>query len=124
MTDTGGNDLETTSAESRSPFTLERRTTWSLLTWGVLVWMAVTGVIRLSGQALLSPSSPLVVAGFFASVVPLMALVTYPIYRRFGILHAKRGSAAALMSLPGMFLDVLLVVFAGFCSRRWSKGPS
>lgn len=101
------------SSEPTPPVVLEWRTTWLLLIWGSLVWMVVALSIRLLGHVLLSPTNPRLVAGFFVSVVPLMALVTYPVYRWFGIPHAKRGSAAALMSLPGMFLDVLLVLFAG-----------
>jgi hypothetical protein len=52
------------------------------------------------------------VAAVFVSAIPLMASVTYPVYRWLGIPHALRGSAAALMSVPGMFLDVLLVLSA------------
>lgn len=92
--------------------TLKRTTVSRLLAWGLLVWGAVALLIRLVGHVLLSPSNPLLVMGFFAAVVPLMALVTYPIYRWFGIAPVDRGTAAALMSIPGMFLDVLLVVFA------------
>lgn len=83
-----------------------------MVLWGLVVWFAVAVAIRLAGHALLSPSNPPVVFGFFVSVVPLMALVTYPIYRWFAVPPATRSAAAALMSLPGMFLDVLLVLFA------------
>jgi hypothetical protein len=41
-----------------------------------------------------------------------MAIVTYPVYRWLEIPHALRGSAAALMSIPGMILDALLLVSA------------
>lgn len=92
---------------------LDRATGSRLLLWGVAVWAAVAVFIRLTGHVLLEPGRPLVVVGFFIAVVPLMALVTYPVYRWFGIGAAGRPAAAALMSLPGMFLDVLLVVGAG-----------
>lgn len=91
---------------------LDRRTVGSLVAWGLLVWSAVALSTRLLGHVLLSPSNPLLVAGFFGSVVPLMAMVTYPVYRYFDIPRAVRPTAAALLSLPGMLLDVLLVLFA------------
>lgn len=99
-------------AESTARRTLERKTAGSLVLWGLLVWFVVAVTIRLVGHILLSPRNPVLVPAFFVSVVPLMAMVTYPVYRWFGIPHELRGSAAALMSLPGMFLDVLLVLFA------------
>ncbi|WP_394343911.1 DUF5367 family protein [Salinigranum halophilum] len=42
-----------------------------------------------------------------------MISVTYPVYWWFDLSTDARTSAAALMSLPGMFLDVFLVLFAG-----------
>lgn len=83
-----------------------------LLGWGLLVWAAVAVSIRLVGNVLLDPSRPTVVFGFFVAVVPLMALVTYPVYWRLGIARSARPAAAALMSLPGLFLDVFLIGFA------------
>lgn len=102
---------ETTTRDARP--TTDGGTTRRLILWGLTVWFAVAVVIRLLGHVLLSPSNPLLVFGFFASVVPLMAAVTYPIYWWFDIPRGERAWAAALMSLPGLFLDVLLVLFAG-----------
>jgi hypothetical protein len=39
-----------------------------------------------------------------------MALVTYPVYRYLGLPRGQRTRAAVVMSLPGLFLDVLLVL--------------
>lgn len=86
-------------------------TRW-LVGWGLTVWAAVAITIRLAGHWLLDPGAPLVVAGFFVAVVPLMALVTYPVYWRLDIAERARPRSAAVMSIPGMFLDVLLVLFA------------
>lgn len=83
-----------------------------LVTWGLLVWISVALTIRLTGHILLDPNNPLVVAAFFALVVPLMALVTYPIYHLFHIGRTARPTAAAILSIPGMFLDVGLVLNA------------
>lgn len=83
-----------------------------LVAWGLTVWFVVAVLIRLLGHVLLSPANPLVVVGFFLSVIPLMGVVTYPVYWVFELPPATRSRAAALMSLPGMFLDVLLILFA------------
>lgn len=91
---------------------LDRKTVSWLLLWGLAVWAAVAAFVRLAGHHLLDPAAPLVVFGFFVAVVPLMALVTYPVYRWFDLPHGVRPVAAGVMSLPGMFLDVGLVVGA------------
>jgi hypothetical protein len=95
---------------SYRPF--ERKTAGWLALWGLAVWLVVAIAARLVGHVLLSPANPGLVAAIFVSTIPLMAAVTYPVYRWFEIPHALRGSAAALLSTPGLFLDVLLVGFA------------
>lgn len=111
-----------TTAEGTPTPRLEA-TTWRwLVAWGVGVWAAVAVFIRLVGHVLLAPSAPAVVAGFFVAVGPLMALVTYPVYRRFDVPAADRPTAAAAMSVPGLFLDVLLVLGAGLALPNLSRG--
>ena len=83
-----------------------------LVIWGLLVWFSVAVTIRLTGHILLDPNNPVVVAGFFVLVIPLMALVTYPVYNFFNSERPARPIAAAIMSIPGMFLDVGLVLNA------------
>lgn len=102
----------TTESRDTTRSMLDGRTTRRLLLWGVTVWFAVAVLVRFAGHVLLDPSNPGVVLVFFVSVVPLMALVTYPIYWWFEIPFAARGGAAAVLSLPGMLLDVLLVLSA------------
>lgn len=92
-----------------------------LILWGLTVWFAVAVVIRLAGHVLLSPENQFLFLAFFVSVIPLMVAVTYPIYRLFSIPSSSRGTAAALMSIPGMFLDVLLVLYADIVFPR--MGP-
>jgi hypothetical protein len=99
-------------AEATAGRTLERKTTGSLVLWGLTVWSVVAISTRLVGHVLLSPTNPGLVIAVFVSAVPLMAMATYPVYRWLGIPRDLRGSAAALTSLPGMFLDVLVVLFA------------
>lgn len=91
---------------------LDRATIGWLLVWGLAVWATVAMFVRVAGHHLLDPAAPLVVIGFFIAVVPLMAVVTYPVYQWFGLQYAIRPVAAGIMSIPGMFLDVALVVGA------------
>lgn len=95
-----------------SRFGLEPGVPAKLIAWGVGVWFAVAVLIRLAGHFLLDPNQPFIVAAFYALVIPLMVLVTYPIYRAFSITRNARPTAAAMMSIPGMFLDVGLVLGA------------
>jgi hypothetical protein len=83
-----------------------------LVLWGLSVWFSIAVLIRLAGHVLLSPTNTLLLTAFFLSVIPLMIAVTYPVYRWFGLSSDARRSAAVVMSIPGMFLDVLLVLFA------------
>lgn len=83
-----------------------------LVLWGLTVWLAVSLLIWAGGTVLLDPANPLVLGAFVVSVVPLMALVTYPIYWRLEVGYGMRARAAAMMSLPGLFLDAVLVGFA------------
>jgi hypothetical protein len=84
-----------------------------LILWGLSVWLAVAILVRLAGHVLLSPTNTLLLTAFFLSVLPLMLSVTYPVYWRLGLSSDARRGAAALMSIPGMFLDVVLLLFAG-----------
>jgi hypothetical protein len=114
--DTVSNDRDATSRRSHdratTDRTLGRTTAGGLALWGLTVWVVVAVSARLVGHVLLSPATPWLVAAVFAAAVPLMAAVTYPVYWRVEIPHSLRGSAAALMAVPGLFLDVLLLVFA------------
>jgi hypothetical protein len=110
------NELSTTER------TIERKTAGTLVLWGLSVWLVVAVSARLVGHVLLSPTSPWLVAAAFGSAIPLMAVVTYPVYHRLGIPHALRGSAAALMSVPGLFLDVLLILSAGSVLPAMGRG--
>ena len=93
--------------------TLDRSTAPRLVGWGLFVWLVVLLAVRRVGHVLLDPANPLLVAGFFAATVPLMALVTYPVYRVLGIPRGDRPVAAIVLSLPGMALDVGVVLGAG-----------
>lgn len=99
-----------------------RATLGWLVGWGLLVWFAVAVTIRLAGHVLLDPGNGLLVAGFFGAVMPLMALVTYPVYWRLSIPSPRRPAAAACMSVPGLLLDTVLVLNAEWIFPGMSLG--
>jgi hypothetical protein len=101
-----------TNEPTTTRHTIERRTAGTLVVWGLCVWFVVAISARLVGHVLSSPTTPWLVAAVFVSAIPLMTAVTYHVYHRLGIPHALRGSAAALMSIPGLSLDVLVVLSA------------
>jgi hypothetical protein len=105
--------IDSGTATGAASVSLDRTTSRWVVLWGLSVWLAVAILIRLAGHVLLSPTNTLLLTAFFLSVLPLMIAVTYPVYWRLGLSSDARPSAAALMSIPGMFLDVLLVLFAG-----------
>lgn len=110
------------TAEASGAPEVSRRSNGWLIGWGLVVWAGVFVTIRLVGHRLLAPDAPTVVAAFFVATVPLMAAVTYPVYLRFDIEVSRRPHAAAIMSVPGMLLDVLLVAFAGYLLPNLSTG--
>ena len=104
--------IDSGTTTSSASVSLDRTTSRWLILWGLSVWFAVAILIRLAGHVLLSPTNTLLLTAFFLSVIPLMLSVTYPVYWWLGLSTDAQRSAAALMSIPGMFLDVLLVLFA------------
>lgn len=105
-----------------APGRFDSRTAGWLVAWGLTVWAAVYVAIRVGGHVLLDPASPGLVAGFFVATVPLMAAVTYPVYRRLDLARAARPRAAAAMSVPGLFLDAGLLLNAGTVLPELSAG--
>ncbi len=104
--------IDSGTTTSSASVSLDRTTSRWLILWGLSVWFAVAILIRLAGHVLLSPTNTLLLTAFFLSVIPLMLSVTYPVYWWLGLSTDAQRIAAALMSIPGMFLDVLLVLFA------------
>ncbi len=105
--------IDSGTTTSSSSVSLDGTTSRWLILWGLSVWLSIAILLRFTGHVLLSPTNPLLLTGFFLSVIPLMGAVTYPVYWWLGLSVDGQRSAAALMSIPGMFLDVLLVLFAG-----------
>ena len=105
--------IDSGTRASAASVSLDRTTSRWLILWGLSVWFAVAILIRLAGHILLSPTNTLLLTAFFLSVIPFMLSVTDPVYWWLGLSSDAQRGAAALMALPGMFLDVLLILFAG-----------
>lgn len=87
-----------------------------LVGWGLTVWAVVALSMGLVGHVLLTPANPALLVTVFVSVVPLMAMVTYPVYWWLNVPLVARPVAAASMSIPGMVLDAGLLAFAQMTS--------
>jgi hypothetical protein len=75
--------------------------------WGLLLWLVATVIFRLAGQWFLVPDNALVLGAAYYGAVPLIALVTLPLYRLFRLDADTRVRAAVLIALPGMLLDMV-----------------
>jgi hypothetical protein len=86
---------------------------WFFPAWGFALWLVATIVVRVVGQHLFDPDQALIVVFVFLGTVPLIAAVTIPIYdwRRLNL--QDRPAAAILMSLPGLLIDVVVLLIYG-----------
>lgn len=75
--------------------------------WGVLLWLAATLIFRLAGQWFLVPKGGLLLGAAYYGAIPLIALVTLPLYTMFQLNSDTRVRAAVLIALPGMLLDMV-----------------
>ena len=78
--------------------------------WGFLLWLGVTVVVRIAGQFFFNADITLVLLAFGVTV-PLIAVATYPIYSWRNVEPSQRLIAAMYAVLPGMLLDVFVVLF-------------
>jgi hypothetical protein len=83
---------------------------WFFPAWGFLLWLLATIVIRVTGQHLFDPDQPVIVALVFFGTVPLIAAVTIPIYDWRRVNLQDRPTAAILMALPGLLIDILVLL--------------
>ncbi len=95
-----------------APF-IERRTATLFVLVGFIAWAVATLAFRLIGQHLLNPANEFVILGVFVATVPLMVLLLAVLYAGQGVSGVERRTAAVLVVLPGMLLDVLSLAFFG-----------
>jgi hypothetical protein len=84
----------------------------SCIAWGIALWLAATITFRLAGQWFLVPGDRLLLGLTYYGAVPVIALVTLPVYYIQRLSSNLRVRAAVLIALPGMMLDMVsLLVF-------------
>lgn len=83
---------------------------WFFPVWGFLLWLAATIVLRVTGQYYLHPDHPYLSTLAFMLTIPLIALVTIPVYDWRRVNLGDRPTAAILLCLPGLLLDVVVLV--------------
>ena len=83
---------------------------WFFPIWGFLLWLLATIAMRVVGQHLLDPDQPVIATLMFLGTVPLIAVVTVPVYDWRRVNLQDRPSAAILMALPGLVIDVLVLL--------------
>lgn len=82
------------------------------LYWGFLVWLGATIIFRFFGHFFFNPENALLLLLSYLLVVPLIFLLTYPLYKLKGLKKDERLKAAMFIALPGMFIDtIVLVIF-------------
>lgn len=78
--------------------------------WGLLLWAAATLIFRLAGHWFLVPESGLLLGAAYYGAVPVIALVTLPVYRLCRLDANTRLRAAVLIALPGIALDIFAML--------------
>ena len=81
--------------------------------WGFLVWLGATTFVRIGGQWLFNGDLTMLLFAFGIMIL-LIALATYPLYSWRNVEPSKRPIAAMYAVLPGMLLDVFVILFFPF----------
>ena len=81
------------------------------LFWGLLVWLSASAIFRLTGQFFFILNSPVLLIVSYILVIPLIIVLTLPIYRWKKLNSNQQLKAAILIALPGMLLDTIVLIF-------------
>lgn len=81
------------------------------LFYGFLVWLGATIIFRSIGQFFFTLDQPFFLIATYLLVVPLIFVVTYPIYRWKRVNALQQVKAAILIALPGLLIDSIVLVF-------------
>ena len=81
------------------------------LFWGFLVWLGASVMFRFTGQFFFTPDSPALLIVSYILVVPLILVLTLPIYRWKNVNAYQQLKAAIFIALPGMLLDTIALIF-------------
>lgn len=82
------------------------------LLWGFLVWLGASLVFRFLGQVFFIPDNTLLIVSSYIFVVPLILVLTFPIYKLKKIQENEdRIKAAVFIALPGMLIDSVVLIY-------------
>ncbi|GGB54079.1 DUF5367 domain-containing protein [Fictibacillus barbaricus] len=81
------------------------------LFWGFLVWLSASAIFRLTGQFFFILTSPVLLIVSYILVIPLIIVLTLPIYRWKKLNSNQQLKAAIFIALPGMLLDTIVLIF-------------
>ncbi|MBM7837823.1 RsiW-degrading membrane proteinase PrsW (M82 family) [Alkalihalobacillus xiaoxiensis] len=81
------------------------------LIWGFLVWLGATAIFRFSGHLFFSNENLFTLGASYLLVIPLVLAITLPLYYFKNVTGEKRLKAAVFIALPGMILDVLVLLY-------------
>lgn len=81
------------------------------LFWGFLVWLGASLIFRFLGQIFFITDSLGWMAASYILVVPLILVLTLPIYKIKNITGSERLKAAVYIALPGMLIDSIVLVY-------------
>ncbi|AIC93133.1 MULTISPECIES: DUF5367 domain-containing protein [Shouchella] len=81
------------------------------LFWGFLVWLGATAIFRFLGQFFFTPDNTFFLVAAYVIVVPLILVITLPLYRYKKLNAFNQLKAAVFIALPGMVFDVIVLIY-------------
>jgi hypothetical protein len=90
------------------------------LVFGFSVWLVATLPFSMWGDAFFRVENPLVLAGFFLGVIPVLYFLAKWVFDRYGLVGRERLESTVLMTIPGMICDVLCLKFHHFVFPKFT----
>ncbi|WP_299094075.1 DUF5367 domain-containing protein [uncultured Metabacillus sp.] len=81
------------------------------LFWGFFVWLGATLIFRFGGQFFFLYDQPLLMIMSYTLVVPLIAVLTLPVYKWKKVHSNQKIKAALFIALPGMLIDAVVLIY-------------
>ncbi|MGE7954174.1 DUF5367 domain-containing protein [Lysinibacillus xylanilyticus] len=81
------------------------------LCWGFVIWLVASAVFRLMGHYFFIPDEPFFMLSAYILVIPIIWVVTIPIYSLKKLSDSKQLQAAICIALPGMLIDAVVLLF-------------
>ncbi|SDZ39805.1 hypothetical protein SAMN05421736_111165 [Evansella caseinilytica] len=81
------------------------------LLWGFLVWLGATCIFRFAGHVFFAPENIMLMILAYLLVIPLILVLTLPLYKWKQLNAHEKLKAAVFIALPGMLLDVIVLIY-------------